>query len=119
MFPHDWFDSYEKLDMSPKKIVWEDFFSFLDRGDERKREKEARSKYDTFVEEFIHKRDCKTMHEVLKIYNEHDVVPMIEALKKTAAMYYPDEIDISKDEVSIPGVAAHYMINKCLKLNSL
>ena len=69
------------------------------------------------MEEFIQKRDCKTMHKVLKIYNEYDVVPMVEALKKTAALYYPDEIDIFKDEVSIPGVAAHYMINKALRVN--
>ena len=115
VFPHDWFDSYEKLDMSPKSIVWEDFRSFLDRGDDK--EEPAKSRYKVFVEEFIDKRNCKTMHEVLKIYNEYDVVPMVEALKKTAALYYPDKIDIFKDEVSIPGVAAHYMINKGLRLN--
>ena len=49
-------------------------------------------------------------------YNLADVVPFVEAVKKTRRQYYDDEIDILKDAVSIPGVSMSYVLNKSLKL---
>ena len=49
-------------------------------------------------------------------YNLADVEPFIEALEKTREQYYPDEIDLLKDAVSIPGISMNYVLNKALKM---
>ena len=40
-----------------------------------------------------------------------------EALKKTAEQCYPDQIDMLKDAVSIPGISMTYVLNKALDNN--
>ena len=55
------------------------------------------------------------MKDWLKEYNIADVTPFIEALEKTREQYYPDEIDLLKDAVSIPGISMTYVLNKALK----
>ena len=55
------------------------------------------------------------MGDWLQIYNVADVVPYIEAFRKMAGQYYPDEIDVCKDEVSIPGISITYVLNKSLE----
>ena len=39
-----------------------------------------------------------------------------ETLDKTRKQYYPDEIDLLKDAVSIPGISMAYVLNKALDL---
>ena len=68
-----------------------------------------------FCDEF-HKRGCETMKDWLKEYNLADVGPFIEALEKTREQYYPDEIDLLKDAVSIPGISMNNVLNKALKM---
>ena len=55
------------------------------------------------------------MKDWLKEYNLADVTPFIEALEKTREQYYPDEIDLLKDAVSIPGISMMYVLNEALK----
>ena len=74
----------------------------------------SQEEYQNFCEEF-HKRGCETMKDWLKEYNIADVTPFIEALEKTRGQYYPDEIDLLKDAVSIPGISMTYVLNKALK----
>jgi len=54
------------------------------------------------------------MREVLEEYNIVDVLPFVEAIKKTRKLYYPDKIDMMKDAVSIPGLSIRYALNKAL-----
>ena len=54
------------------------------------------------------------MGDLLREYNLADVEPFIEALDKTREQYYPDEIDLLKDAVSIPGISMTYVPNKAL-----
>ena len=51
----------------------------------------------------------------MKEYNLADVKPFIDAFEKTREQYYPDEIDLLKDAVSIPGISMMYVLNKALK----
>ena len=55
------------------------------------------------------------MKDWLKEYNLADVKPFIEALEKTREQYYPDEIDLLKDAVSIPGLSMMYVLNEASK----
>ena len=55
------------------------------------------------------------MEDWLKEYNLADVKPFIEALEKTREQYYPDEIDLLKDAVSIPGISMMCVLNEALK----
>ena len=108
-FPYEWFDSFEKLNhIGPVK--YEEFYSSLKGGITISQEE-----YQNFCEEF-HKRGCVTMKDWLKEYNLADVEPFIEALEKTGEQYYPDEIDLLKDAVSIPGISMTYVLNKALKI---
>ena len=107
-FPYEWFDSFEKLNhIGPVK--YEEFYSSLKGGITISQEE-----YQNFCDEF-HKRGCVTMKDWLKEYNLADVEPFIEALEKTREQYYPDEIDLLKDAVSIPGISMNYVLNKALK----
>ena len=56
------------------------------------------------------------MIDWLRVYNEADVIPFIAAVDKTCKQYYPDEIDMLKDAVSIPGISMTYVLNKALKV---
>ena len=107
-FPYEWFDSFEKLNhIGPVK--YEEFYSSLKGGITISQEE-----YRNFCDEFS-KRGCVTMKDWLKEYNLADVEPFIEALEKTREQYYPDEIDLLKDAVSIPGISMTYVLNKALK----
>ena len=114
VFPYEWLDSYEKLNLPCHNIVFQDFFSTLDGGCIMQHTKNAILKYQLFTKEYIQDRQCKTTADVLKIYNLADVEPFAEALKKTAEQYYPDKIDMLKDAVSIPGISMTYVLNKTM-----
>jgi len=68
-------------------------------------DEKAKVDYETFVREYVEKRGLQTMREVLEEYNIVDVLPFVEAIKKTRKLYYPDKIDMMKDAVSIPGLS--------------
>ena len=107
-FPYDWFDSFEKLNhIGPVK--YEEFYSSLKGGITISKEE-----YQNFCDEF-RKKGCVTMKDWLKEYNLADVMPFIEALEKTREKYYPDEIDLLKDAVSIPGISMMYVLNEASK----
>ena len=107
-FPYEWFDSFEKLNHKGP-VKYEDFFSSLKGGITVSQEE-----YQNFCDEF-HKRGCVTMEDWLKEYNLADVKPFFDALKKTREQYYPDEIDLLKDAVSIPGISMMYVLNEASK----
>ena len=107
-FPYEWFDSFEKLNHKGP-VKYEEFYSSLKGGITISQEE-----YQNFRDEF-HKRGCETMKDWLKEYNLADVTPFIEALEKTREQYYPDEIDLLKDAVSIPGISMMYVLNESLK----
>ena len=96
-FPYEWFDSFDKLNHKGP-VKYEEFFSSLKGGITISQEE-----YQNFCDEFS-KRGCVSMKDWLKEYNLADVKPFIEALEKTREQYYPDEIDLLKDAVSIPGI---------------
>ena len=107
-FPYEWLDSFEKLNhIGPVK--YEEFYSSLKGGITISQEE-----YQNFCDEFS-KRGCVTMKDWLKEYNLTDVKPFIEALEKTREQYYPDEIDLLKDAVSIPGISMMYVLNEALR----
>ena len=107
-FPYEWFDSFEKLNHKGP-VKYEEFYSSLKGGINISQEE-----YQNFCDEF-HKRGCVTMKDWLKEYNLADVTPFIEALEKTREQYYPNEIDLLKDAVSIPGISMMYVLNEALK----
>ena len=108
-FPYEWFDSFNKLNHKGP-VKYEEFYSSLKGGITISQEE-----YQNFCDEF-RKRGCEAMKDWLGEYNLADVEPFIEALEKTREIYYPDEIDLLKDAVSIPGISMTYVLNKALKM---
>ena len=109
VFPYEWLDSFEELNHKGP-VKYEDFYSSLKGG-----ETISQEQYQNFCEEF-RKRGCETMEDWLEEYNLADVKPFINALEKTREQYYPDEIDLLKDAVSIPVISMNYVLNKALKM---
>ena len=107
VFPYEWFDSFDKLNHKGP-VKYEDFFSSLKGGITISQEE-----YKNFCDEFS-KRGCVTMEDWLQEYNLADVKPFINALEKTREQYYPDEIDLLKDAVLIPGISMTYVLNEAL-----
>ena len=103
-----WFDSFDKLNHKGP-VKYEEFYSSLKGGITISQEE-----YQNFCDEFS-KRGCVSMEDWLREYNLADVKPFIEALEKTREQYYPDEIDLLKDAVSIPGISMMYVLNEALK----
>ena len=56
-----------------------------------------------------------TIMDWLRIYNEADAIPFTEAVDKTCKQYYPDEIDMLKGVVSIPGISMTCVLNNALR----
>ena len=56
------------------------------------------------------------MMDWLKVYNEADVIPFIKPINKTHPQYYPDEINMLMEAVSIPGISMMYGLNNSLKM---
>ena len=67
VFPYEWLDSYEKLNLPCHDIVFQDFFSTLDGGCIMQRTKNALLKHQLFTKEYIKDRQCKTMGDVLRV----------------------------------------------------
>ena len=89
VFQHEWLDDYNKLShIGP--VEYKNFFSKLKGGYTI-----TPDEYNEFVQEF-HSRGCITMMDWLRVYNEADVIPFIEAVDKTCSQYYPNEIDMLK-----------------------
>ena len=65
-----------------------------------------------FISEF-HKLGCATMMDWLREYNLADVIPSVKALD---ILDYPDEINMLKDVVTIPGIPMTYILNKVLDM---
>ena len=57
------------------------------------------------------------MGDWLQVYNIADIVSFTEAFRKMAGQYYPDNVDVCKDPVSIPGISVTYVLNKSLEKN--
>ena len=54
----------------------------------------------------------KTMRDFLMWYNNRDVVPFLDAMDKQFAFYKQQNIDMSKDGVSVPGLTLLYLFNE-------
>ena len=108
VFPYEWLDNYDKLSQVGP-VPHCEFYSSL------KGKNITTEEYEDFVSEF-HKRGGVTMMDWLREYNLADVIPFIEALENTQNQYYPDEIDMLKDAVSISGISMTYVLNKALDM---
>ena len=58
------------------------------------------------------------MIDWLRVYNEAAIIPFMEAVNETRNQYYPNEIYMLKDAVSIPGILITYVLNKALKMKT-
>ena len=102
----EWFDTLEKLDHPglPNDMDWSSKLkgSFLVKL----------SKWKACKRIFKEQGIC-TFADWLWYYNNLDMAPGLEALKKMQAFYTTKGIDILKYAVSIPGVSLHYDQNGC------
>ena len=114
IFPYEWLDDYDKLShMGPVTVEYENFYSKPEGGLTITIEE-----YAEFVRE-SNSRGCVTMMDWLRVYNEADIISFIEAVDKARNSYYPDEINMLKGAVSIPGISMTYVLNKVLKIKKL
>ena len=87
IFLFEWLDDFNKL-LHVGPVSHTAFYSKL----------KGNIKYDEcdkFVQD-VNERGCVTMMDCLKVCNEADIIPFIEAVDKTHKQYYPDEINMLK-----------------------
>ena len=102
-FPYEWFDNVDKLD-------------YPDLPDYSKWYSKLKGKYLLTEEEFelckkiFHEKGMTKFGDWLEYYNNLDVAPGIEAIKKMKDFYYSRGIDMFKDVVSLSGIGYQYMM---------
>ena len=69
--------------------------------------------YETFLKTFK-VNDFTTMDDWLKVCTAADIAPFDETFGKMDEQYYPDKIDVCKDEVIVPGISVTYVLSKSL-----
>lgn len=96
-FPYEWLDSYDKLaqDHLPPYEEW--FSSLKGKNIDIKDYEYCKDVWDT--------NNMTSMMDFLRWYNNCDVVPMVEALKKMFVFYRDKGLDMFKDAISLPGLA--------------
>ena len=106
--PYEWFDSTDKLDYKglPPYCCW---YSQL------------RNSFALTPAEYgeckcvFKERRMKTFGDWLEYYNNLDVTPFLETLKKMKAFHTEIGVDIFKDTVSLLGVAMQYILQGTLR----
>ena len=100
-FPYEWMTSLDKLIVS-QLPPHEAFFSTL------KNDNISANDYQ-LCQRVWEDNDMKTMKEYLVWYNNKDVVPMLDAIKKMLRFYTNRHIDMFKDGISVPRLTLKYM----------
>ena len=105
---YKWFDSADKLDYKGLPPYWCWYSQLLN------------SFALTPVEygeckRVFQERGMQTFGDWLECYNNLDVTPFLETLKKMKAFYTKLGIDIFKDAVSLPGVSMQYILRGTLR----
>jgi hypothetical protein len=101
-FPYEWFDSYEKLDYLISDLKIEDFNSSL------KGKNMELKKFNTLMQ------TCRSLNliyvkDLLRWYNNLDVVPMLKSCLKQKEFYYTFNLDMYKDGFSLPGLSENIL----------
>ena len=102
-FPYEWFDTPEKLDY-PGLPDYPEWYSKQKGGYLLTPDEYARCQRE------FKEKGMRTFADWLRYYNNLDVAPGLEALKKMRNFYTEKGIDILKDAVSLPGVSLNYLL---------
>ena len=100
-FPYEWFDSLQKLDatslppieafqslLTKKTISTEDYQSCLD---------------------VWHEHEMTSFRDFVKLYNNLDVIGLVEGIEKMLEINIAKRLDTFKDSVSLPGLTQRYL----------
>lgn len=74
----------------------------------------AKDEYEQFLK-ILKATDCATMDNWLQVYTVADVLSLIKSFRKGAEQYYPDEIVVCIDVVSVSAILMTYVLNKCFE----
>ena len=102
-FPYEWFDSVEKLD-HPKLPDYDEFFSKLKGVNVLEADGNGPENYRA-LQALWDQKEMKTFRDLLKHYNNTDVIGFVEAVKKMLEFYFDSSIDLFKTTISLPNLA--------------
>ena len=103
-FPYDYLDSFKRLNET-EFPSYESFWSQLKNKNIDKKD------YDWLKTEIWEKQGMKTLKDLLIWYNNRDVVPFVEAVKKMVNIWKLEGIDMFRDAIGIPGLVKREMFN--------
>ena len=112
-FPYDYVDSLDRL-KETSLPPYEAFYSRLRRCnvlDEGQGEAAGRGRHEDLLK-LWNAKGMRDMSDFLAHYNNADVVPFLQALEKQAQVYRGLQLDMSKDAVTLPGLAMKYSFRK-------
>lgn len=108
IFPYEFLDSYDKLDLDINVLTRQHFFSKL------KNKGISTEEWFEFKDNKI-KYGWKTIKDLLKYYNNLDVKPFLEAVINQRNFFYEIQIDMFKDGFSLPGLSEKVMFSYCFE----
>ena len=112
VFPYEFMDSYDKLDMSIGDLERKHFHSSLRNSDI------SNEQWDD-LQKTIKDNDMKTIRDLLKWYNNLDVVPFLGAIKKQKEFFYDLDLDMFKDAMSLPALSEKILFqNELIEFNN-
>jgi hypothetical protein len=101
-FPYEFLDSYEKLDFLISDLKISDFDSSL------KNSKLSESEFKCLMQTCEEQKLVK-VRDLLKWYNNLDVVPLLQACLKNKEFYYKFDLDMYKDGFTLPGLSENIL----------
>ena len=109
-FPYEWFDCIEKLDY-PHLPDYEHFFSQLKGVNVLEVDGCGAENYQG-LQTLWTQKGMSTFRDLLKYYNNADVIGFVVAVEKLLEFYFDSGIDLFKDTISLPNLARSQLF-KC------
>jgi hypothetical protein len=108
-WPYEWFDGIEKLKETQLPPISTFYSTLRSCNTLATVDDPSGDKSYEYLQGVWRDQGMHSMRDMLIWYNNLDVIPFIEALTKQKEFYKSQELDMSKDAISVPGLAEKIM----------
>ena len=118
-FPYEKMSSYQVLMELCDFPSYDDFYSSLRLCNvlETSGKQSGKQNYE-YMKKLWDEHNMTRLYDLLKLYNNADVVPFIQATENMSKFYYERDIDLFKHNFSVPGVARVMLLKSALDFGS-
>ena len=114
LFPYEFLDSFSKLSTNILDIPHKSFYSRLRGGDEYEWLKSNQENVKRWIKYYTD-LGCVTLMDMLRVYNNLDVKPFLEACLKQNEFYISQGLDMYQDGLSVSALSEKILFSYQLK----